>query len=294
MDRQMAKLHQVSVIGMGLLGASITLAVSRISPKILTVGFAHRALTRKKARQLEVAGEVVGDLKSCVRDADLVILATPIRLFECLFLEIKKYAKPRVIITDVGSTKRFAHKWADGTLGKSNLYVGSHPIAGSEKQGVEYARDDLFDRARCIVTKTRTTSPPALELVSDFWRSLGCIVEIMSPAQHDRIFCNVSHLPHATAASLVNATHAAELRLCGKGFIDTSRVASGPENIWADIFLTNRQNTIYGIDRLIRELKRFQSAVKNQDRKKLERFLLAARKKRARMIEQKMKNKELL
>ncbi len=290
----MSRFRQVSVLGMGLLGASITLAVSRISPGIRTVGYAHRASTRKKARQLDVANEVTGDLKACVSDADLIILATPIRLFESFFIQIGDYAKSGAILTDVGSTKRFAHRWADATLGKPNLYVGSHPIAGSEKQGVEYARDDLFDRARCIVTQTRTTSPEAIEAVSDFWRSLGCIVERMSPVQHDRIFCNVSHLPHAMAASLVNATDPKELRFCGKGFIDTSRVASGPENIWADIFLTNSQNTIYGIDRLIRELKRFRSAVKSKDRKKLERFLSAARGKRAGMIEEKMRNKELL
>jgi prephenate dehydrogenase len=290
----MAKLRQVSVVGMGLLGASITLALSRIAPSIRTVGFAHRASTRKKARQLEVAQEVTGDLQSCLTDADLIILATPICLFESLFPEIRKIAKAGAVVTDVGSTKRIPHRWADATLGKAITYVGSHPIAGSEKQGVEYARDDLFDRARCIVTRTRSTRRQSVQIVSDFWHSLGCIVEIMSPVQHDRILCNVSHLPHAMAASLVNATDPDELRFCGKGFIDTSRVASGPENIWADIFLTNCANTIYGIDRLIRELKRFQSAVKSGDRKKLERFLSAAREKRATMIEQKVRNKELL
>lgn len=290
----MAKLRQVSVVGMGLLGASITLAISRIAPSIRTVGFAHRASTRKKARQLEVAQVVTGDLQTCVEGADLIILATPICLFESLLLEIRKYAKPGAIVTDVGSTKRIPHQWADATLDKTMTYVGSHPIAGSEKQGVEYARDDLFDRARCIITQTKKTSFKSIQIVSEFWKSLGCIVEVMSPVRHDRILCNISHLPHATAASLVNATDSDELRYCGKGFIDTSRVASGPENIWADIFLTNCQNTTCGIDRLIRELKRFQSAVKSGDRKKLERFLSAAREKRAKMIEQKVRNKELL
>src|SRR5512145_1731727 len=114
----MAKMRQVSVVGMGLLGASITLAVSRIAPSIRTVGFAHRASTRKKARQLEVAQVVTGDLESCVADADLIILATPIRLFESLFLEIQKFAKSGAIVTDVGSTKRIPHQWADATLGK--------------------------------------------------------------------------------------------------------------------------------------------------------------------------------
>lgn len=290
----MAKLRQVSVVGMGLLGASITLAVARIAPSIRTVGFAHRASTRKKARQLEVAQAITGDLQTCLEDADLIILATPICLFESILMEIRKYAKPGAIVTDVGSTKRFPHRWANAILGKSIPYVGSHPIAGSEKQGVDYARDDLFDRARCIITQTKQTCRESIQMVSDFWKSLGCIVEIMSPIQHDRILCNISHLPHAMAASLVNATDPGELRYCGKGFIDTSRVASGPENIWADIFLTNCQNTVYGIDRLVRELKRFQLAVKSGDRKKLERFLANAREKRARMIEQKMKNKELL
>jgi len=290
----MQHLRKVTVIGLGLLGASICLAVSRAISGVRTAGFAHRAVTRAKARRLKVVDEVFDDIRQSVADADIVILSTPICNFEPIFREIAGSLKPGCIVTDVGSTKLIPLRWAAKCLPKGVHYVGSHPIAGSEQRGVEFARDDLFDKALCILTPTKTTNPKAMKALSKFWSMLGCYVKVMPPAQHDRLFANVSHLPHIAAAALVNASDAKELKFAGKGFLDSTRIASGPANIWADVLLTNVQNITKGIDRLISELTKLKKAISSGDRKKIEKLLDTARAKRSKLVEYKMSRKELI
>jgi prephenate dehydrogenase len=280
------------VIGLGLLGGSIGLAVSRTFSGVKTVGYTHRAVTRRKAGKLSVVNEVVDDIKKSVSDADLVILATPICTFEDIFSEIADALPEGCIVTDVGSTKVLPHRWAAKRLPKTVHYVGSHPIAGSEKRGVEFAGNDLFDRALCILTTTPKTSKPAVQTLKKFWSALGCTVKLMKPAEHDKVFASVSHLPHITAAALINVNDSETLKFAGSGFMDTSRIASGPANIWADVFATNADNTIKGIDKITAELKKLKKAIKKGDSKELERLLQKAGKKRAELISYKARRKE--
>lgn len=276
-----------------MLGGSITLAVSRALSGVRTVGYTHRPSTRSRARKLRVANEVTGDIKAAVRGAGIVIVATPISTFEDIFRRIADSLADGCIVTDVGSTKRMAVRWAAALPGTVH-YVGSHPIAGSEQRGVEFARDDLFDNALCILTTDKNSNPRAVRKLRRFWSVLGCSVKIMSPAEHDRIFANVSHVPHVTAAALINANDSEQLRFAGKGFMDTSRIASGPANIWADVLLTNPTNCVRGIDRVIRQLNKLKGAINSQDKKKIEKLLQAARDKRSKLIKHKMKTKELI
>jgi prephenate dehydrogenase len=282
------------VIGLGLLGGSVTLAVLRSFPGVKTVGYTHRAITRRKAKELAVATEIVDDINESVSKADLVILATPIRAFEKIFIAIRGSLPRGCIVTDVGSTKVLPHRWAAKRLPRTVHYVGSHPIAGSEQRGVEFARDDLFDQATCILTRTEKSNNRAVQTLKKFWSELGCSVKLMRPADHDRIFANVSHLPHIVAAALINANDAKELKFAGRGFMDTSRIASGPANIWADVLLTNANNTTKGIDKVIAELLKLKKAVKSGDKKQIEKLLEAARAKRAALIKQKIKRRELI
>lgn len=279
---------------MGLLGSSVCLAASRALIGIKTAGFTHRPSTRAKARRLKVADEIFDDLPASVADADIVILATPICTFEDIFRQIADALPAGAIVTDVGSTKIKPHQWAAKHLPKTISYVGSHPIAGSEQRGIEFCRDDLFDRALCILTKQKKTNQKALRALKEFWSALGCIVKVMSSAEHDRTFANVSHLPHLTATALVNVSNPEELKFAGRGFMDSSRIASGPANIWADVLLTNEKNISSGIDRLTGELAKLKKAIRCGDRKKIEKLLEAARTKRSALIEYKMKRKELM
>ncbi len=290
----MKDLKQVTVLGLGLLGGSISLAVLRSLTLVKVVGYTHRPSTRDKARQLAVASEVVDDICQSVSDSDLVILATPLCTFENIFVEIADVLPSGCIVTDVGSTKELPHRWADKKLPKNVHYVGSHPIAGSEQRGVEYARDDLFDQAMCVLTTTEKTNRQALQILKRFWSELGCFVRIMAPTEHDRIFANVSHLPHMIAAALITTNSNEDLEFAGKGFMDTSRVASGPTNIWADVLLTNASNATRGIDKVITELKKLQKAIKGENKREIEKLLEKARDKRTTLIKYKIKKKEMI
>jgi prephenate dehydrogenase len=288
------ELKQITVVGLGLLGGSITLAVLRTFAGVKTVGYSHRSVTRRKARQLAVATEIADDIRRSVSNADLVILATPIGTFEKIFGEISDSLPSGCIVTDVGSTKVLPHQWAAKKLPETVHYVGSHPIAGSEQRGVEFARDDLFERTICILTTTTKTNRQAVQTLKRFWSRLGCCVKLMGPAEHDRILANVSHLPHITAAALINASSVKELRFAGKGFMDTSRIASGPANIWADVLATNADNTAKGIDKIAAELVKIKKAIKSGNKKQIENLLKTARDKRSKLVEYKMNRKELI
>jgi len=286
-------LKKTAVVGMGLLGASITMSIMREFPRIFVVGFSHRKSTRSKAVRFNVANHIAETLQDAVADADIVILATPILTFEDYFCQIAPFLKAGCIITDVGSTKASVHQWAAKKLPKNVYFVGSHPIAGSEKRGVEYARDDLLTSARCILTQTPKTNKQAVRLLKSFWTAVGCKVETMNPVKHDRIYGLISHLPHITAAALVNASDFEYMKYAGKGFIDTSRLASGPADVWTDVLLTNDHNIISGLDRLIQQLNKLKAAMHTKNAQKISKLLENAREKRHAIIEYKLKHKEI-
>jgi prephenate dehydrogenase len=288
----MMKLRKISVIGMGLLGSSVALSAKRELARSRVVGYSHRDSTRKKARQYEVAHEIADSLEQAITAADMVILATPIQTFKDYFKQIAPYLKDGCIVTDVGSTKALPHQWAAAHLPKG-VYVGSHPIAGSEKRGVEYARDDLLVNARCILTRVRGTRTAAIEVLTDFWSKLGCNVELMSPANHDRIFGMVSHLPHITATALVNSVSPQNIKFAGRGFIDTTRVASGPSNVWTDILMTNSGTCVEAIEKLVAQLQTLRDAIAAGDTQKVNKILAQAGQKRAKLIQYKIDQKEL-
>jgi prephenate dehydrogenase len=287
-------LRQVSIIGVGLLGGSVALAVRQHIPGLTVVGYSHRPVTRRKAKALGIATRIAGKLDEAVSAADLVILATPIFTLEKYFEELSAVLPPRCIVTDVGSTKVLPHVWAQDRLGDRARYVGSHPVAGSEQRGVEFARDDLFDQACCILTTTPATDRRAVAVLKGFWSALGCSVQTMSPAEHDCIFANISHLPHVMAAGLVNASDDGDMKFAGKGFLDSTRIASGPSTVWTDVLMANRENIVNSLDRAMAQLRLLQDAVRSGDRERIERLLEGARRKRAALVKYKIRKKELL
>ncbi|MDD5134018.1 MAG: prephenate dehydrogenase [Phycisphaerae bacterium] len=289
----MKKLRQVTVIGLGLLGSSVTLAIKGGNSGIKAVAYSHRASTRQKARKLGVADVVYDDIRQSVAEADMVILATPICTFEEILKTIGPGLKKGCIVTDVGSTKVLVHKWAK-TLPRGVYFVGSHPIAGSEQRGVDFGRDDLFHNALCIVTGEKNINSKARAIIKKFWTTLGCKVSTMTAREHDKILGNVSHLPHAMAAALLNASDMKKLKWCGKGFIDTTRIASGASNIWTDIFYTNSENICKEIEAAVNQLNKLKKAIRQKDKKQIEKLLSLAREKRAKLIQYKVSKKELM
>ena len=267
-------MNRLSVLGLGLLGGSIGLAVRQRVKDCQVVGYAHRDETLQAALQCGAVQSGSTDLKACVRDADLVIICTPVGMLNQVLDEIAPVLSAGAVVTDVGSTKRSVVSHADRAMRGSNAhFVGSHPMAGSEKRGVQFAQADLFCNATCIVTPGESTDPNALRSVELFWEMLGMRLVRMSPEEHDRRICDVSHLPHAVAAALVAIQEERSLRLAGRGFSDMTRIASGDGGLWRDIFQDNRDNLKQSIQRLRGSLDELLQLVESGESERLRNWL---------------------
>jgi prephenate dehydrogenase len=177
------------------------------------------------------------------------------------------------IVTDVGSTKRSVVEAGETLLPPGVHFVGSHPMAGSEKRGLQYAREDLFKGAVCITTPTARTDPAALEKTEEFWRILGMRTIRLSPAEHDQLLSDISHLPHAVAAALVSMQHDKALRLCGKGFLDLTRIAGGDGGLWRDILLDNRDSVRQSVRSLLEQLRQLETMLETGSSEELKQWL---------------------
>ena len=246
-------LKKIGILGPGLLGGSVGLAIPGHINGLERLGWSRRTRTVKRALELGAIDRIVDTPPELAAQCDMVIVASPVCAFQTLFAQIAQTLQAGTIVTDLGSTKGQVCRWARKLLPKGVRFVGSHPMAGGEQQGIDYARADLFEGACCILTPTAGTDPTALATVREFWQKLGMRVTEMSPAAHDRALAGISHLPHVLASALVNASNTDAMRLCGKGFLDTTRIASGPADVWRDILCTNRDQTHKAIERLITE-----------------------------------------
>lgn len=269
-------IKHVSILGVGLLGGSIGLALRKTTTDCTISGYGHRASTLASAVKLGAIDRAFENPQQAVADADLVILCTPVGIFESLLQSIAPALKPGAIVTDVGSTKRSIVEAAGRLMPAGVHFVASHPIAGSEKRGVEFARADLFTHALCLITPTDQTDPQALETVCNFWKSLGMHIQSLSPTEHDQLLADVSHLPHAVASALVAMQTDHALSLAGKGFLDATRIAAGDGPLWRDILLDNRDQVKAGLHRLIIQLTQLEAWLDSADATSLTHWLTAA------------------
>jgi prephenate dehydrogenase len=218
-----------------------------------------------------------------------VILCTPVGTFEPLLKQLGPSLSAGTLLTDVGSTKRSVARLAESLLPVGVEFVGSHPIAGSEKRGVEFSRADLFSNQLCLLTPTPRTKPSALEQIEKFWQSLGMRTARINPEDHDRLLADVSHLPHLLAAALVAMQDDAGLELCGKGFLDTTRIAGGDGGLWRDILLDNADNLRAGLRRLQSQLAIVELMLDSQSKDALRDWLDAAARRRQNVLEKKLR-----
>ena len=236
----MLDLHveRITIVGTGLLGGSVGLALRRVGFAGTLIGTGPRMATLERAKAAGCVERITTDLDDAARDSDLIILAAPVGLIPTL---LERLADSPAVITDVGSTKSSIVAAAGKFLRDPGLFVGSHPMAGAETTGPESARADLFDGKPVIITPTDATLPDPIERVESLWRAIGMQVHRMSPAEHDRLVAVISHIPHAAAVLLVRlAAESGALPVASTGFADTTRLAAGDPDLWADIFLDNR------------------------------------------------------
>ena len=278
--------QHVVIVGPGLIGGSLGMALRarRLAGKVVGVG--HRRESLKKAVQAGAIDSGTLNLQSAVRDADLVVLATGVGVIPRQAAEAAPCMKKGAILTDVGSAKGSVCRAVEEALSgppKSDVrFVGGHPLAGSEQRGIGAARRDLFRGAVCILTPSPRTDPDrsALAAVRAMWEDAGCAVTEMSPKKHDKLLAQISHLPHAAAVCLINAVPDDALRLAARGFLDTTRVASGDPALWADICIANRRALRGALTALSREMKKFACAADARDAGAILKILRRAKERR--------------
>jgi prephenate dehydrogenase len=281
--------HRLSILGVGLLGGSIGLALRAAASDYEIVGYGHRPETLERARQVGAIDRGETELGRAVEGADLVILCTPVGRFREILTGLAASLKPGAVVTDVGSTKASVVAEAARILPAGVSFVGSHPMAGSEKRGVEFARADLFRNALCILTPTDQTPTEAVERVDAFWRELGMRTCRMSPADHDAALAEVSHLPHALAAALVTMQSDEAMALAGKGFLDTTRVAGGDGALWRDIFVDNAANVRAALAKVRERWAEFERLLEPGRGEELRAWLDAAATRRQRVLKEKFR-----
>lgn len=267
---------QITIVGLGLIGGSLGLAIKRKRLAAKVVGLSRTNATLHEAKRRRVIDAGTTDPRQAVQDADLVVLATPVDTIVPYAKRLARFMKPGSVITDVGSTKAAIVTALDGRLPSGISFIGGHPIAGSEQYGLDAATTGLFDDSICILTPTGRTAPRALALVKRFWSRLAGSVVLMSPQRHDRLLAGVSHLPHLVAFCLADAAGRVPLSRAPRSLLDMTRLAESCPELWDDIFLSNRAPLREAMGRFDRKWRRLREAVVRGDRAALLRLLRRA------------------
>ena len=244
--------NRIAILGPGLLGASLGMAIRKreISKSIRV--WARKQSSLQKCKEEVWCDEISSSVKEAVNACDLVVVCTPIKHIEETLRKIIPKCPEDTIITDVGRVKGSICKVAkESSSGKGTCFIGSHPMAGSEKSGMENATAELFENRTCMITPYPEDSIVEIEKLESFWRLLGMQVHRETPKDHDSIVSSISHLPHLIASSLADhlaSCPASWLEMAGQGFKDTTRIAQGDPALWCEIMKSNRENLCDSLD----------------------------------------------
>ncbi|MCU0858698.1 MAG: prephenate dehydrogenase/arogenate dehydrogenase family protein [Pontiellaceae bacterium] len=277
-------MQTISILGSGLMGSSLGLALKKRGMPVRVHVYARREETRAAALELGVADAVFADPADAVKDAGLAVLCVPVLTIPMLAKACLPGLKAGAVLTDVGSTKAELVRQIEKILsGTGAVFVGSHPICGSEQQGIEAGDADLYDGAVTVVTPQPGSPQEAVGKVSSLWKSVGSAVSVMPPEEHDRILAATSHLPHVVAAAL--ALSAGDNGLfCGSGFRDTTRIADGSPEVWSDIVRTNAPALKAALGTFREKLDELSVLIEKEDGEKLAQWFAAARARRRELL----------
>lgn len=272
------KIGTLTIVGVGLIGGSIGLAARRrkVADRILGAGRRQAALDQALAVGAIHEGSL--DLTGAVHHADVAVFCTPVDCIARQVLDAASGCAPGTLLTDAGSTKAEIVRSVEGRLAKGVAFVGSHPLAGSEKRGAEHADADLFQDRLTIVTRTAATDARAVERTTAFWQALGSRVQVMGPEEHDRALALTSHLPHLVAAALAGILPPEQYPFTASGFRDTTRIAAGDSTLWTGIFAQNRPAVLESLKHFEDRLTQFREALALGDWAALGELLAQAKK----------------
>jgi prephenate dehydrogenase len=265
-----SKVHfrRAAIIGVGLIGASAALAMREKGFCDEVIGFGRKEENLRRAKERGMIDDYSLDAAASVEGADLVILAVPVGILGKLAEAIRRALRKGAVVTDVGSVKGALVSELESLMPEGVHFIGSHPIAGSDKSGIDEARGSLFSGARCIVTPTPLSDKSALDKIVSLWEATGGLVECMDAYRHDEIFALVSHMPHIVAYAMVNAVETIDpgcVEYSGGGFRDTTRIAASSPELWRDISMMNRENLIRVLGSFKDNLRRIERCLEEND-----------------------------
>lgn len=277
-------MEKITIVGLGLIGGSLGLALKKNRPEILVTGVDLSPATIEEAVRRKAIDRGTVEIGEGVSGADLVILAIPVHAMPAMAAKMLPYLKDGAIISDVGSTKEQIVGEMSELLPPSVTFLGGHPMAGSEKWGLAGASELLFENAAYVLTPLPgRTDPTAAAAVQDVLQSIGAKTILLSPAEHDRKVAAVSHLPHLIASALVNTVGELEdaepgyFTLAAGGFRDTTRIAASQSALWSEILQQNSQALLPLLDTFLRAVQQFEKALQTKDAAGLTRLLNDAR-----------------
>lgn len=263
---------KLALIGIGLIGSSIARAARKHGLVDEIVCSARTHDTRRVAQELKLVDHAYELATDAVRDADLVILCTPIGTYSALAEEIAPFLKPGALVTDVGSVKSRAVETIEPHIPEGVDFVAGHPVAGSEKSGPAAGYAELFENRWCILTPSEKSTDSAVEKLSEFWATLGSNVEKMDPKHHDLVLAITSHVPHliaynivGTADDLEEVTRSEVIKYSAGGFRDFTRIAASDPTMWRDVFLNNKEAVLEMLGRFTEDLTALQRAIRWDD-----------------------------
>ncbi|MBT8432671.1 MAG: prephenate/arogenate dehydrogenase family protein [Altererythrobacter sp.] len=285
-------IHSVAIIGLGLLGGSIGLAVQDRASDITTTGYDADADVRAKATERGLVGTVCDSAADAVGKADLVILCVPVGAMKSAAAEIAGHLKPGAIISDVGSSKQSVIEDLAATLPGATV-IPAHPVAGTEQSGPEAGFATLFENRWCILTPPDGADEASVEALANFWRTLGSKIEVMDAEHHDLVLAVTSHIPHliaytivGTASDLEDVTRGEVIKYSAGGFRDFTRIAASNPTMWRDVFLQNRSAVLEMLGRFTEDLTALQRAIRSGDGETLHELFTRTRAIRRGIIEE--------
>lgn len=276
----MARIDQITIVGLGLIGGSLGMALRKKCLVKKVVGWARAPITLRQAKSRGAIDVGIKDFRKAVCDSQIVIIATPVETIAPLVKRAASFMKPGSIITDVGSTKEQIVKQLDREKIRSVHFIGGHPLAGSDRTGIGAAHGELFDGSVCVLTPSRRTDLSAHRKIIQFWKPLVRHVVSMSPRKHDKLVAGASHLPHLVAFALARSADISELPRAPRSFMEMTRIAKSDPDLWDDIVLSNRAELLVVMDRFERQWRLLRLALKRSDRNALLRFMAGAKSRR--------------
>lgn len=276
-------IDRLAIIGVGLIGGSLARALREVGAVKSVVGIGRSRANLEEALSLGICDEITQDATSGVRGAQVVFISVPVCSIPSVVAEIAPFLSPGCIVTDGGSVKTEIVLECEALMPPGCHFVGGHPIAGTEHSGAAASFATLYRGKRCILTPTEHTDADALDLVSRAWRLTGANVCSMEPGHHDRIFAEISHLPHMVAYALVHAVGTADvegenvLSYTAGGFRDFTRIASSDPSMWRDISLMNREALLASIDGFSKSLSVLRQRIDRGESEGLAEFFTIAK-----------------